>query len=475
MIQNRNFVALLVVFSRAWGQLCGGALLFVAGRLLTLDEFGAFAVASALSMMFSQWVGVGAYERIISSHNDDRAVQTSFIVSSAGSIALVIITIIISQLARLSFSESNIPTLVLLLAFLGLPSSWRSTGEAILIGGHRLGVLALCSVILDTTALVVSCVLLLLDKGVYSLIIGRYFQFGFGGILLLAASGFRYNQRLVVRDEIATIYKLWRSMIADRILIYFQNYSADLLLGFMLGPASAGIYRISVRMVQLLSSLVSEPLRPLCWKMLSRKFEKKEDLATSSEEIIGAYFMILTGPLCVLAFFGGDVAQIILGPAWSEVGTVVFFLSLASVVTIPVLVSEPILGVTGAISSLPVIRGKIVLLSVGAMVASAYYGPIAVAVSQLVVAIISVIIFQKALYKYAHVRLGAYLSNIEWAAASAVFAVVLGLAINKQSLVVNRYVVCLLETGLSVMAYFLILLLKKNCRSKIFKLAQLAT
>lgn len=474
MIRSQNFIALLVVFSRAWGQLCGGALLFVAGRLLTLDDFGAFAVASALSMMFSQWVGVGAYERIISSHNDDRAVQTAFIASSAGSIVLVAITIVISQLARFTFAYDNIPTLVLLLSFLGLPTSWRSTGEAILIGGRRLGVLALCSILLDTASFVVSCALLLLGKGVYALIIGRYLQFGVGGLLLLAASGFRYRQALVVREEFSAIYKLWRSMIADRVLVYFQNYSADLLLGFLLGPAAAGIYRISVRMVQLLSSLVSEPLRPLCWKMLSKKSGDREDLAGSSEQIIGAYIMILTGPLCALAFFGGDIARIILGEAWSEVGSVVFFLSLASIVTIPALVFEPVLGVSGAISKLPVIRGKIVVMCIGAMVASAAFGPVAVAISQLVVAIVSVAIVQSALYRSVGVRLKAYLQDIKWTAASVLSAIIVGLAFNRQSLITDRYLVCALETGSAVATYFILLMIKKTCRAKIFKLAQLA-
>ena len=57
----------LLFMARAWTQLTAAVLLLLSARVLTPTEVGIFSLASALTIVLTQWVGVGTYEYIIAS------------------------------------------------------------------------------------------------------------------------------------------------------------------------------------------------------------------------------------------------------------------------------------------------------------------------------------------------------------------------------------------------------------------------
>lgn len=420
---NRGAVSsTLTIAARGWTQIAAVTLLLVAGRSLDITSFGEFAVASALTLMLSQWVGVGCYERVLSVHGAHRAADTSFMINTVSALAMVAAGLAMGGVAHLVYRSSTIATMVLLLAPLALFAGWRSAAEAAMLGEGKLIRYALSTIAIETAGLGFGVVWLINGEGVYGLVAAKYVQFAIGGPAFLLLVG-RLPRLAFDRAEATAIFALWRSLILDRVLGYFQNYSADLLLGALLSPAAAGLYRISLRIVSLVTTIITDPLRSLGWTVLAKGARGGGSVARDSESMIGLVYALLCGPLALLALVGGDLAVLALGPQWAAAGPVIALLALAAIVMVPAAVSEAAFGVVGAIRELPRQRIVFVATALVLMIAAARFGPAWTAASQLVASIVSLGVVLRAHRAHLGVRIGGYAGVAGWTIGMAILAV----------------------------------------------------
>ncbi|MET0251761.1 MAG: oligosaccharide flippase family protein [Novosphingobium sp.] len=424
-MERGALASMLIVAARGWTQVAAVALLLVAGRYLDVTSFGEFAVASALTVMLSQWVGVGCYERVLSVHGEERAADTGFVINSLSSLVMVVLGLGVAVLASYIYQSATITWMTAIMAPLALFAGWRSAGEATLLGKGRMIRFALATLIVETAALAVGAIALIEGKGVFALVAAKYIQFAIGGPAFLLMVG-RLPRLLLDRAEASEIARLWRSLIADRVLGYFQNYSADLVLGALLSPAAAGVYRISLRIVSLVNTVIADPLRSLAWTILARTRREGRSTAAIAESMIGLVYVLLSGPLIVLALVGGDLAVAALGERWAQTGPVIALLALASLVLVPSLVSEAAFGVTGTVRELPRQRLVIVGVSLVLMVAAARFGVAWTAASQLLASLVSVAVVVRAQRVHVGMRVSGYAPIAASALAAATAAVAIG-------------------------------------------------
>ncbi len=397
----------LTVAARGWSQVAAVVLLLAAGRYLDIDAFGEFAVASALAMMLTQWVGVGCYERVLSCHAAGPAHDTGLLINSLSALAMAAIGMLVGVAAFYIYGSWTIAAMVWLLAPLALPAGWRSAGEAAMIGEGRLVRFAVSTIAIETLALGLGVAALLADQGVYALVAAKYVQLALGGPVLLICAG-RWPRLRFDREEAQKIYTLWRSLIVDRVLSYFQNYSADLLLGALLSPAAAGVYRISLRVVSLVNAVIADPLRSLGWTMLARAKAQGQSTSHGVEAMIGLAYVLLSGPLALLALTGGGLAVLALGTQWAQAGPVIALLAGAAMVMLPSLLSEAAFGVAGATHQLPRQRAIFVVVALLLMVVAAPFGPAWTAASQLAASLISLGVVLRGQSTYLDVRPAGY-------------------------------------------------------------------
>ncbi|MDR3508847.1 MAG: oligosaccharide flippase family protein [Caulobacteraceae bacterium] len=411
----------LLFVARAWSQLIAVILLLVAGRFLNINDFGEFTLAAAVALMLNQFMGIGTYEYVIRNAGERNAPTTAFWVNVLLAIAYILIGGLIALASGKVFRSERVMVLVMLMIPLSLPAGARSVAESVLVRDGRIGQLAITSIAVESLALAVGVGGLMTGWGVYSLVASRYVQSGISAFIFLAVArwlpAIEYS-KLQARE----MMHLWRSMIVDRGLSYFQNYGADLLLGAFMTPAAVAIYRIGARIVALVTTIVYEPMRTINWRILSLLHARHGAIQDSTELIIGCVYLVLVGPIVLLGLTGGDLATIALGNQWHETGMAIMLLCAAALLALPQQLSEPAFGVAGAIKQLPLQRGITLLVSLGLLLALARFGPVGAAASQMVAAAISFIVTAVMQNRVLGIHPRNYLRNMAYALLAGLVA-----------------------------------------------------
>lgn len=371
-----------MVAAKGWSQAASIVLLLAAGRTLSVEEFGLFALASALTMVLNQWVGVGAYEYVIREVDRRDAGSTAFWLNTAVGGVLAVVGVIAGLASARAFGAPRLQGLVLLLVPLTLPAGWRSAMEAVLVKEGRLQAAGMAGIVADALGLAAALYGLLSGWGIMALVANKAVLF-LSGPVLFALFG-RWLPRLRFnRADAVGIGRLAASLYPDRLLGYIQAYGPDLVLGALLNPAAVALYRMGARTVVTFTSIVSESIRVLGWRQLASTRMKTGGLAEETERLVGVAALVSIGPLVGLAILGGDALSLVLGDKWAASGPVVAYLALAAVFFLAGGVSEPALGVVGAARWLGVIRAVNVAINVSFLLAFAHRGPAAAAASQL--------------------------------------------------------------------------------------------
>lgn len=452
----------LLFVARAWTQVAAVVLLLVAGRVLNMTEFGEFTIASAVAMLLNQFVGIGAYEYVIRSPDQRDAPSTAFWLNSVLSLAYMAVGVLIASVSGSLFRSGAVATLVFLLIPLALPAGWRNVAGAVMIRDDRIGRQGLTNMVVESLALGLGVFGLLAGWGNVALVASRYVQAGLGAILFMAAAGWR--PRLVFhRAEAAAMMRLWRSLIVDRGLGYFQSYGADLLLGIFMNPAAAAVYRMGARIVALVTTIVYEPMRTINWSLLARVHARHGSIHVASERIIGCVYLLLFGPIMLLCLLGGDLAVLALGRQWYITGDIIALLCVATLLTLPVQLSEPAFGVLGAIHRLPVQRMITVSVSLLLLLLLARLGPVAAAASQVVGAALTFVVTALMQRRVIGVHPLNYVREFLVAALCAGVAVAVGSQMVRLGAGVPRTVMLVVQIGISLAVYAgLILALRRD-------------
>lgn len=414
--------SILLFAARGWSQLSALVLMLVAGRFLGLNDFGEFTLAAAVALMLNQFMAVGTFEYVIRHAEERDAPNTAFWVNMMLGAAYWLGGMLIAFIAGRVFRSDTVAMLVYLMVPLSLPAGARSTAESILVRDGRLGSMAVTSIVVETTALAVGITGLLTGWGVLSLVATRYVQSGVASLIFLAVArwtpSFRYSQA-----QASGMMRLWRSMIVDRGLGYFQNYGADLLLGWFMSPAAVAIYRMSSRIIALVTTIVYEPMRTINWRILSRIHSNGGEIGRATELIIGCIYLLLLGPLLLLGITGGDVTVFALGPQWRGTEMVIMFLSISALFGLPSQLSEPGFGVAGEIRRLPLQRIITISISISMLFVFARYGPVGAAASQMAAAALGFLVTAIIQNRVLGVRPRHYMVNGGYALAAGLMAV----------------------------------------------------
>ncbi len=383
-------IPVLLFIARAWAQISSVILLLVAGRLLKIEEFGQFTLASTIALFMNQFMCVGTSEYVIRHPDKPDAPDTSFWVNVGLALLYIVGGVVIALGSGTLLKSPQVMMLTLMLVPLSLFVGIRGVGGSILLRDGKLGTFAFTNMAVESAGLAMGVFALLTHWGVFALVASRWVQ-SISGIGFVVAA--RWHPKLrFSRVQAREMMQLWRSMIADRGLAYFQNYGADLLLGFFMTPAAVAIYRMGARIVALVTTIIYDPMRQLNWRVLTISHAREGTVLPATEVIIGALYLLIVGPILLLGLTGGTLAGLALGPQWFGIGNVIMLLAIAVLLGVPQQLSEPAYGVTGAIGRLPIQRIVTLSVSLTLLVVFARYGPMWAAASQTIAAVVAFIV-----------------------------------------------------------------------------------
>ncbi|MGK7653002.1 oligosaccharide flippase family protein [Roseovarius sp. B08] len=256
----------------------------------------------------------------------------------------------------------------------------------------RLESAAVCAVLGEITGLVVAIWGLFAGYGILALALGRVAN----GIVWALSTGISAR----VRPRLPTGLSLVREMasfskhiILTKVLYNLRVYASTFIIGGFVGPTAVGLFRAAQRIINGFEEIFSEPVRVLAWSLFRKAREGDESSRTGKfDELSQIFFRVqlycATPVFVVVAILGQDLIVGLLGDEWAASGPVVQILALTGLVRLPNHASIPILSLAGRTDLLPRIIFVFSIITVSCILIAASYGIVAIAISELVAALI---------------------------------------------------------------------------------------
>ena len=409
----------LLFAARAWTQLASAVLLLLSARILAPAEVGIFALASALTMVLTQWVGVGTYEYVLRQRDDPNSVATAFWSNSVIAAGMALVGFGLAFGSGFVFHSTVLPWVVAALAPLTLPAGCRSAMEALMVRDGQLRRLAACTLVVEVVALTAGVVALLSGLGLWSLVVHKWTAIMSEAVTYMIAARWRIEYSWNA-DTARAMFHFGHGILGDRFLNYFQTYGIDFILGAFLNPTAVAVYRVGARLVTSVTTVVTEPMRQINWKYLTDAVHEGRHVAPVAEDRIVWMSSILWGPLLGLAMVADLLVGVILGSKWLACVWIVR-LSAGSVMvgTISQL-TEATLGALDRTRWLPAFRLVSLATLFAALAFLVRFGPIGAAASQVVSACLLLGFNLYMQRRIAGVRVGRYAMRIIGVALAAI-------------------------------------------------------
>ncbi|RMD95060.1 MAG: translocase [Alphaproteobacteria bacterium] len=335
------------VGARLAAQLIAFATVILAARYLTLADFGAYALAWAVTVILATFVFSGLHQALLRSRDLAAELDTLFwLMAAVGATGTAVMLVggfasggNATALGRMFWSLAAIP-------LLQAPVSWL---EAQLVRQGRVRAAAIVLAGAELAGLAVAAAALEAGLGDLALALGRHAMV-LAALAMTLALVRRLPRPVFRRDRLgaigATVAPLWTTST----LAMFSNYGADLVLGAFLNPAAVGAYRSGARIATTLGELIVQPLTRLSWPRFAR-LEKEENgrsrirAAWLENMAVGA--MLLWPIACGLSLLATELVEVTFGRDWSPAAPVVAILALARALRLFSALLEPALICTG--------------------------------------------------------------------------------------------------------------------------------
>jgi O-antigen/teichoic acid export membrane protein len=388
------------VGARIGAQINGFALIMVASRALDLGEFGSYAIAWAVTVVFTTLIYTGVYHVLMRTKDFERDVDTFFWLQlTMGTIGSLIMTS-----AGLLFGDiwSNGTAFALVfmapIPVIAVLGAWN---EAQLMRQGRLRTTSMSVLASEVCGMIAALAMFYKGFGIEALVASQYASTLFAALLSTAIVRRlpRFQLRLrVAKTTLTEAWPLWGSAMLGML----SNYGADLILGAFLNSGAVGAYRAGSRVANTAADVVLQPLAAISWA----RFAKLEVQSAQGEIRIAwiqnmALGFVLIAPVMVsISLLAEPIVEALFDTSWGAVATIVSILALGRATDSMTFLLEPTMTCLGKPKSQFYLRLAGAVLVVMALItfgrSSGQAAATVVFLSNLAVAIVAVALMMSA-------------------------------------------------------------------------------
>ncbi|MFN3209542.1 MAG: oligosaccharide flippase family protein [Roseovarius sp.] len=380
------------VASRIVAQVSAFVLILVASRALGLAEFGSYAIASALSVIFTTLVYTGVYQLILRTRDlpadRDTLFALQFAIGAAGTLIMAVIGLSLGNLADrgTAYALVGLAPIPLLASF----SAWL---EAHLVREGRVRTTAILVLMSELVALATAVGMFHAGYGIEALILSRLASMAF--ILVLYAALVRIApkpkvERATARRGLTEAWPLWGSATLGML----SNYGADLILGAFLNPTAVGAYRAGSRIANTAADVVTQPMGIISWAQFARQeaANNQSRIRTLWKNNVALCFALLAPAMISVSILAAEIVSVLLDPSWSPAVTIISILAIARLADSLSFLLEPTLTCLGRGKQQFFVRVGDALLLVLLLLSIGWQSPEAAALAVLVRTYITMVV-----------------------------------------------------------------------------------
>lgn len=308
-------MAALGLAARTASQVMTFVLLLLAGRFLTIELFGVFALAVILLNLGQTLLYTGIYNFVLKEPDVEDSIGTAFTMQCV--MALLFGGIILGAyfLVREFTSQPVLAELVLATAplpIIGLIGCWQES-VALRVGKVRFYYLS--TLTSEVAGFVTGAALLVMGYGVWALIISRYVAAVAFSLMISIAGGGLPRPEFKL-SHARRILKYAYGLYGGAFLTFFSNYGADVVIGAFLNTRAVGLFRMGTRTATAAFDVFAHTARVLSWQVVGRLSREGRTDDPIWLRMYGVVFAVILGALGSMAVLGEELALTALGPDW---------------------------------------------------------------------------------------------------------------------------------------------------------------
>jgi O-antigen/teichoic acid export membrane protein len=377
--------------SRASSQLVLLAVTLVATRMLTVAEFGAYAIAAALMFLARNLLYVGAYEYLLKAPDENRAADCLVVNLGVGLAAMAGFALL-SLASQPLFGTDEVRLLLLALLPSVLMVALTSWYEALLLKRHRIRPYYAVTLAAELIGGVVAVACLVAGVGVLSLVVQTYARLG-SMILAYALIGARPVLQAPERAAMRLVFDWSGRRYLAAFLNFGSNYGADLVLGVLMTPAATGIFRAAHRIVHALADLFVQPLLKIAQMQVSTRMAAGLGPGSDWLRMFTGVAAVGWAALAGLAATAAELVPIVLGHQWDAAAPVVSVLCAVRAFSLLDSVSTAVLVACDRQQFMLRVQIAVTVAVIGLSAVAAPFGPVWVAVATGLVSLILSLVY----------------------------------------------------------------------------------
>jgi len=326
--------------------------MLTAARQLGPEEFGVFALVSAFSMLLLVVSKLGWFEQIQQRNVSKNDFDVIFWTSLAIAVCVFGLGLIVAGTLQLAGFRLGASTLAIFMFWI-VAATITSVQYGVIMRELGVAPIGQAQIMGEIVAAIVSIAFLKADFSIMSIALGRLT----GEIVAMGFAAARSRWAPALRNcslDLRRFFPFVSQIFYVRVIGFAQQNLAVFLIGALIGPAGAGLFRVGARFSGAIMEIVQEPVRLSAWSLLGRSLaEKKEPLGVLAGRIIVSVLFV-SAPLFVgLAATADSVVAVLLGPQWAAAAPVITILCLANLLQIFAMVNEPLLTLSGHVNKIP--------------------------------------------------------------------------------------------------------------------------
>lgn len=360
--------------------------MFVLARLLGPAEFGLMAMALLLLQLLYKLTQQGFIPAIVQRERltDDHLNAAFFAVLLAGAGGAALMAAL-GAIWALAAGEPRLATVCVALAPLVLVEALTVVPQALLQRALRYRAIALRVAVVALLSGAAGIALAVAGAGVWALVTQQVVFVVANAVLLWTFTPWRPSRT----PQLAGVRDLWRfsaHSASAGVAMMVSRRADQYLVGILFGPVTMGIYRLAIRLPEMLAEVTVGSLQSVALPALSALQHQKAAFAARLADLQHAAAVFALPALGLLAGTAGPLVDF-LGPQWAATAHPMRLLCLWGAASVCGLLVSPALQAIGrpqllsAISWLRGFVGAVVFVAVGLSVAGSAPGTRASAVA----------------------------------------------------------------------------------------------
>lgn len=300
----------------------------VLARLLSPEDFGLFAMVSALTGFAPALIDLGTKDAAVQeSHISPEKISALFWLSTAIGGSLTVVTGLCASLIASFYHEKELERLVQIWALVFLLSALPNQHIALLRRSLMFKKIAIVELSANLMGAVGAIALALIDYGYWALVsrpllIAAVTLVGAGLACPWLPNLPRYTAGL------GEMFKFGINITAFTIIDYFGRGLDRVVLGYTQGAKPLGYYQNACLTYENPLAIVSIPLHSVAVAALSKLRGDVDELKRSWENALSSLCFFAMPGFVVLAVIGPEVVVLLLGDKWVYAGTLLSIIAL---------------------------------------------------------------------------------------------------------------------------------------------------